>query len=71
MTIRVGFLCLLLSNSSVLAQTPPARSIDEHMRICMTEKCQGPVAMHCRGETPTKQELRAQCRAEFAAAKKK
>ena len=53
------------------AQPVSQRSIEEHMRICMTEKCQGPVAMHCRGETPTKQELRAQCRAEFAAAKKK
>lgn len=67
----ISFVLALFVAASASAQPVSQRSIEEHMRICMTEKCQGPIAMHCRGETPTKQELRAQCRAEFAAAKKK
>lgn len=61
---------LLVFSLPALGQSG-GRTIEEHMRVCMTEKCQGNMALHCRGETPTKQELRTQCRAEFAAAKKK
>jgi len=41
------------------------------MRIFVAEKCQEELAMHCRGEAQTKQQLRAECRAKYAVAKKK
>ena len=67
----ISFVLALFAAASASAQPVSQRTIEEHMRICMTEKCQGPIAMHCRGETPKKKGLRDQCRAEFAAANKK